>query len=114
MTNSTSKTEVNYTSEMVDAIKAEAPLNLEKAKALAVKLGKTYRSIIAKAKSEKVEYISKPAPVKKVKAETKAEIVSDISTMIGGVSLDGLEKAPASALNTLRSFIPVLPEPSES
>ena len=110
MTDSTVVTkEVNYTSEMVDAIKAAAPLNLEKAKALATELGKTWRSVVAKAKSEGVEYISKPAPLKKPKGETKADIVSNICDLIGVDSLAGLEKSPASALTALRANIPVMP-----
>lgn len=100
--------EVNYTSEMIAEIAAAAPINLEIAKELATKLGKTYRSIIAKAKSEKIVYVSKPAPVKKPKGETKADIVSDIALMVGVASLDGLEKAPATALNRLRANIPVI------
>ena len=108
------KVEVNYTPEMEATIKAAAPLNLEKAKAVGMEIKRSYRSVIAKAKSLGVEYVSKPAPAKKAKAETKAEIVADISTLIGGVSLAGLEKAPATALNMLRSRIPIQPEPSES
>ena len=96
---------VNYSPEAIAAIKAAAPLDLAKAKAVAADIGKTYRSVIAKAKSLGLEYVSKPAPAKKPKAETKAEIVGDISTIFGGVSLDGLAKAPASVLNTLRSRI---------
>lgn len=109
MTDSTKKAEVNYTPEMIAAITAAAPLNLEKAKAVGLAIGRTYRSVIAKAKSEGLEYVSKPAPAKKAKAETKAEIVGDISTLFGGVSLDGLEKAPAAVLRTIR--FKVTPEP---
>jgi len=105
---SDSKKEVNYSPDAVAAIKAAAPLNLEGAKALAKELGKTYRSIIAKAKSLGVAYVSKPAPAKKAKAETKAEIVGDIVNLIGGVSLLGLEKAPAGALRSLRANIPLV------
>lgn len=105
---SDSKKEVNYSPEAVAAIKAAAPLNLAGAKALATELGKTYRSVIAKAKSLGVAYVSKPAPAKKPKAETKAEIVGDIVNLVGGVSLDGLEKAPAGALRALRGNIPLV------
>jgi len=105
---SDSKKEVNYSPDAVAAIKAAAPLNLEGAKSLAKDLDKTYRSIIAKAKSLGVAYVSKPAPARKPKAETKAEIVGDIARLVGGVSLDGLEKAPAGALRSLRANIPLV------
>lgn len=103
-----SKTEVapNYTPEMCAAIKAAAPLNLEKARALATELGKTYRSVIAKAKSLDVEYISMPAPAKKPAGITKADIVASICVAMeidGGLA--GLEKAPASALSKLLANI---------
>ena len=114
MTDSTVKA-VNYTAEMEAAIVAASPLNLESAKALGATMDRTYRSIIAKAKSLGCEYISKPAPLKKPKGETKSDIVSDISALVGGISLDGLEKAPASALSALRANIPIVDvEPSES
>jgi hypothetical protein len=104
MTVTTKEKDVNYTPEMVEAIKAAAPLNLEKAKAVGLAIGRSYRSVIAKAKSEKVEYVSKPAPAKKEKPETKSEIVGDISKMCGGLVLDGLDKAPAGALRNLREY----------
>jgi hypothetical protein len=112
MTDSTKTPEVNYTPEMVAQIVAAAPLNLEKAKVLAETLGKTYRSVIAKAKSENVEYVSKPAPTKKPKGETKSDIVSDICALVSLENLTGLEKAPASALRRLRSAIPILDDPA--
>lgn len=108
------KVDVNYTPEMVAAIKAAAPLNLEKAKKIGAEIGRSFRSVIAKAKSEDVEYISKPAPAKKPKPETKAEIVGDIATIIGVTSLDGLEKAPAAVLRVLRSKVTMPDTPSES
>lgn len=101
---------VNYSPDAIAAIKAAAPLNLEKAKAVAADIGKTYRSVIAKAKSLGLEYISKPAPAKKAKAETKAEIVGEIGVLLGDVTLDGLAKAPAAVLNTLRFRITAMTE----
>lgn len=58
-------TDINYTPEMVATIKAAQPLDLAKAKALGAALDRGYRSIIAKAKREGFDYISKPAPAKK-------------------------------------------------
>jgi len=110
----TKKADVNYTPEMEAAIKAAAPLNLASAKAVGLAIGRSYRSVIAKAKSLDVEYISKPAPAKKVKPETKAEIVGDIASIIGVTSLSGLEKAPATVLRVLRSKVTMPDTPSES
>ena len=92
---------VNYTPEMIATIKAAAPLNLEKAKALGAKLDRGYRSIIAKAKREGIEYISKPAPAKKKAAPSKLDMVAAIMTATGADNLDGLEKATGQALNNL-------------
>ena len=94
-------TDVNYTPEMVATIKAAQPLDLAKAKALGSQLDRGYRSIIAKAKREGFEYISKPAPAKKKAASTKVELVAAIAKATQADSLDGLEKAPAIALNNL-------------
>ena len=65
-------TDVNYTPEMVATIKAAQPLDLAKAKALGAQLDRGYRSIIAKAKREGFEYISKPAPAKKKAASPRS------------------------------------------
>ena len=71
----------NYTPEMVARIRAEAPLNLAKAKALAEEFGNvTYRSVISKAQSIGVEYV-KLSPVKraaKADTPTKAEYLAAI------------------------------------
>ena len=61
----------NYTPEMVAILKAHAPLDFAKAQALALSLDRNVRSIIAKAKREGIEYISKPAPAKKESGSLK-------------------------------------------
>jgi hypothetical protein len=97
----------NYTAEMEAAIVAASPLNLESAKALAETMGKSYRSIIAKAKSLGLDYVSKPAPAKREAPETKAQLVAKIEMATGAEesSLTGLEKAPVRALlNLLELF----------
>jgi len=94
-------TDINYTNEMVATIKAAQPLDLAKAKALGLQLDRGYRSIIAKAKREGFEYISKPAPAKKKAAPTKTDMVVAICAATGADNLDGLEKATGSALNNL-------------
>ena len=98
-------TDVNYTPEMVATIKAAQPLDLAKAKALGAQLDRGYRSIIAKAKREGFEYISKPAPAKKKAAPSKAELVSAIAKAVNCDTLDGLEKATGQALAKLLEHI---------
>jgi len=96
-------TDINYTPEMVATIEAAQPLDLAKAKALGAQLDRGYRSIIAKAKREGFEYISKPAPAKKKAAPSKADMVAAICAAVDTDALDGLEKATGSALNKLLS-----------
>lgn len=93
---------VNYTPEMVETLRAAAPVNYETAQALAVELGKGVRSIIAKCKREGIEYVSKPAPAKKKPAGlTKAELVSGIAAKVEVDDLAGLEKATGQSLGKL-------------
>ena len=101
----TTTTTVNYTPEMVAILKANAPLDFAKAEMLAVQLGKNVRSIIAKAKREGVDYISKPAPAKKKAAASKADMVDAICKGLGMESCEGLDKATGSALATLLANI---------
>jgi hypothetical protein len=98
-------TDVNYTSEMVATIEAAQPLDLAKAKALGAQLDRGYRSIIAKAKREGFEYISKPAPAKKKAAPSKAELVGAIAKAVDCDTLDGLEKATGQSLAKLLEHI---------
>jgi hypothetical protein len=98
-------TDINYTAEMVATIEAAQPLDLAKAKALGAQLDRGYRSIIAKAKREGFEYISKPAPAKKKLAPSKADMVAAICAAVDTDSLDGLEKATGAALNKLLSSL---------
>jgi hypothetical protein len=98
-------TNVNYTPEMIAVLNAAAPINHEKAQALAVQLDRGVRSIIAKCKREGIEYISKPAPAKKKAAPSKADMVAAICAAVDTDSLDGLEKATGSALNKLLSSL---------
>ena len=98
-------TDVNYTPEMVATIEAAQPLDLAKAKALGAQLDRGYRSIIAKAKREGFEYISKPAPAKKKAAPSKAELVGAIAKVVDCDTLDGLEKATGQSLAKLLEHI---------
>jgi len=101
MTKEKAEKVANYSAEQEAEIKAAAPLNLDKAKALAEKMGKSYRSVIAKAKSLDVPYESKPAPTKRPVQITKVELVAEISKSLSGAKLDGLEKATTAALVNL-------------
>ena len=92
---------VNYTSEMVSEMAAQTPLNLEKAQALSITLNRSVRSIIAKAKREGIDYISVKPTAKRVKGQTKAEMVEAIAEKVNADSLEGLEKAPAITLGRL-------------
>jgi hypothetical protein len=98
-------TTINYTPEMVATLTANAPLDYTKAQALGKEMGRSAKSIIAKAKREGIEYISKPAPARKKSAPTKADIVSAICSGLDIDDLNGLEKATGSALSKLLSAI---------
>lgn len=93
---------MSYTPEMVSKIKAQAPLNLEKAHALAADLNVSYRSIIAKAKSEGIEYQKKVAAAKKPQGSsepTKAEVLTAIREALALPARDGdLTKAELSTV----------------
>jgi hypothetical protein len=98
-------TDINYTPEMVAKIEAAQPLDLAKAKALGAELDRGYRSIIAKAKREGFDYISKPAPAKKKAAPSKADMVAAICSALDMDTCEGLEKSTGSALNKLLSSL---------
>ena len=83
---------VNYTPEMVCQMEAQAPLNLEKAKALSSELGRSVRSIIAKAKREGIAYDSVKPVAKRVKGQTKSELVAVIAAKLNAGNLEGLGK----------------------
>jgi len=102
------ETPQNYTEEMVAAIREAAPLNLEKAKAVGDKIGRSYRSVISKAKSEGIEYVAAVAPARKPKSITKAEMVTTITANVG-FDCEGLEKAPRAVLARFVEF--TTPEP---
>ena len=95
----------NYTAEMVALLEQSAPLDFAKAQALGKELNRSVKSIIAKAKREGIEYVSKPAPARKKSAPTKADLVGAICK---GLDLDecaGLEKATGLALSKLLGAI---------
>ena len=67
----------NYTKEMESAIRAQAPLNLAKAKMLAEQFASvTHRSVISKAQSMGVEYVKAAPAARKDRGDTKADILA--------------------------------------
>jgi hypothetical protein len=99
---------INYTPEMEQAIREEAPLNIAKARQLANELGKKPRSVIAKAISMGLPYeAAKPTRKNGSPVARKADYVRAIEKALssGEGALVGLEKATASALEMLLSEI---------
>ncbi len=95
----------NFTPEQEAAIRAAEPLNQAKARELAASMGKTERSITAKAVRMGLTYERKQPTTKSGgKVEKKETIVSEIAALVGG-NLDGLDKAPKGVLQTLRDHI---------
>jgi hypothetical protein len=97
-----------YTTDMVTIMKNSAPLNAEICGELAKTFGNvSARSVIAKAKSEGIEYIVKAKPARKKLAPTKMDIVRAIEKGLDADqgSLDGLVKATAQSLDALLSNI---------
>lgn len=100
----------SYTPVMIARMREVAPLTLEKARELAAEddfSGVSYRSIIAKCKTEGIEYQKSAPATKKPKGETKLDIVAAIEDASGVRDLDGLDKAPAATLRrVLAAFTP--------
>jgi len=88
----------NYSEAQEQMIRDAAPLNMEKAAALAVTMGKKPRSIIAKAVRMEIPYEKKGPVTKTGEAVVRKEtLVEKIKAFTGG-SLEGLEKASKPAL----------------
>ena len=110
----TAKNASKYTPAMEQAIRDAAPLNLEIATALAASFGNgiSAKSVTAKASRMGVAYNRKVAVSKTgAPVEKKETIVDEISGIVNA-SLDGLEKAPKAALQTLRDYL-VANQPDE-
>jgi len=106
-----------YTPEMVEKMRESAPLNLEKAREIANDLGVSYRSVIAKAKTEGIEYTKAAPAAKKPKGQNKSDTVQQIARCLNASEeeISSLDKANASALATLLDAIVHLsPEVSEA
>ncbi len=97
----------NYTPAQEDRIRAfmaDNGANKASAELLAVELGKSLRSVIAKAVRMEIGY-AKATPTTKSgdPVVSKADLVADISAIVDG-NLTGLENAPKAALFALRAF----------
>lgn len=105
-----------YTPKAIATLEAAQPLNIEKAKAIASDLGVSYRSVISKAKQLGLEYVAKTAATKTVATEakeTKADIVSQISAIVGK-DFVALDKANTADLEVLRTFVQATVTPIEN
>ena len=91
----------NYTETEAQAIIDSAPLDFNSAQALAKKIGKPYRSVISKAKSLGVDYVSKTATKKR--GPNKDLLVDAIAKALNIESalIEGLERATAKSLDRL-------------
>lgn len=99
-----------YTDAQIDELKTVPEYNYEIATAFAEKHGISVRSVIAKVKSLEIPYKSKVGAEKKptkVKARTKAEIVSAINTETG-LDLKSLANLTLPDLETLEGYFKAL------
>tara|TARA_Y100000361_G_scaffold33081_1_gene27699 strand:- start:459 stop:773 length:315 start_codon:yes stop_codon:yes gene_type:complete len=97
-------TKLNYSVDAVALITRSAPLNQAKAADIAAQLGKSTRSVIAKAISLGVAYdVKKPTRKDGSPISRKADTVGAIAKALDmdASDLDGLAKAPAKALDNL-------------
>ena len=93
-----------YTTSETAVIVAASPLTFEKAQAIAEKIGKSHRSVIAKAKSLGVEYIPKAKPTAKASNEpTKAAILAEIRTALAMPAREG-DLTKAELMNLLSNI----------
>ena len=95
----------NYTTAMIAELKAQSPLNHAKAKALAATdlfATRSVKSIIAKAKSEGIDYIAaaRPATSNAPKIR-KADLIAAIQASTDADDLSGLKGATMASLSTL-------------
>lgn len=94
---------MSYSDKETAAVRAAAPLTYDSAAALAETLGKSTRSVIAKAKSLDLEYTPKAKPAPKGKGVTKADLVAKVASELGlpAEMLEGLKGATVASLEVL-------------
>ena len=93
----------NYTESMIAKIRSAAPLNLEKATALASDFSLTPRSVISKAKQLGVEYVKKAPASKKPTGPNKLEIQNEIRRSLALPEREG-DLTKAELLSILESI----------
>ena len=99
----------NYTPEMLAVIKGYDSFNKETATEIAAKIGKSPRSVIAKIKSMGLSYaVQRPVRKDGSPIARKMDTVIAIAKALDmdPLELDGLTKAPRSALIALLREIP--------
>ena len=94
---------MSYSDKETAAVRAAAPLTYDSAAALAEAMGKSTRSVIAKAKSLDLEYTPKAKPTPKGKGVTKADLVAKVAAKLGVSTdaVDGLKGATVASLEVL-------------
>ena len=102
-------TQPNYTPEMLAVIAGYDSFNKETATEIAAKIGKSPRSVIAKIKSMGFSYAVQ-RPVRKAGSPITRKIDTVIAIAkaldMDALELEGLTKAPKSALEALLREIP--------
>ena len=99
----------NYTPEMLAVIKGYDSFNKETATEIAAKIGKSPRSVIAKIKSMGLSYtVQRPVRKDGSPIPRKMDTVIAIAKALDmdALELEGLTKAPKSALEALLREIP--------
>jgi len=91
---------MSYTVTQVAALTNAAPVSFADAQAFAAQWNVSTKSVISKVKNLDLPYIPKPKAAKKVAPVTKAQLVAQISVVLG-VNLDGLVASKADALVAL-------------
>jgi len=95
----------NYTVAMIAELKAQSPLNHAKAKALAATdlfATRSVKSIIAKAKSEQIEYVAAIRPTASNAPKIrKADLITAIQSATDADDLSGLKGATLASLSSL-------------
>jgi hypothetical protein len=97
-----------FSDEVFSAMQAEAPLNMEKATAIAEEFGEKPRAIIAAAIRAGIEYQRKGRVRKDGSSvESKRDLVASLASILGTdvETFAGLEKANAPALAALRDAV---------
>jgi hypothetical protein len=98
------ETTPNYTAEQEQAMLAVGTIDNAKALELAAKFGKDVKSV--RAKAVRMGIYQAKAKVSKTggPVESKEKIAADIASLVGK-NMEGLEKAPKTALQAIRAAL---------